>query len=85
MLLPKLGGFWLLPPRDFPQQSNESHPMDHDSNSSGHAIIKCLTPIDARALTLTPPRLASHSVHFSSDVFKRHFLLRNSFRYLRGL
>jgi len=21
MLLPKLGGFWLLPPRDFPQQT----------------------------------------------------------------
>jgi hypothetical protein len=35
MLLPKLGGFWLLPPRDF-SQLNESHPMDHDSNSSGH-------------------------------------------------
>ena len=24
--------------------SNESHPMDHDSNSSGHARIKSLTP-----------------------------------------
>jgi len=36
MLLPKLGGFWLLPPRDFPHL-NESHPMDHDSDSSGHA------------------------------------------------
>jgi len=34
MLLPKLGGFWLLPPRDFPLI--EGHPMDHDSNSSGH-------------------------------------------------
>jgi hypothetical protein len=35
MLPPKLGGSWLLPPWDFPQ-TNESHPMDHDSNSSGH-------------------------------------------------
>src|SRR5882724_10835563 len=35
MLLPKLGGSWLLPPRDF-SHKNESHPMDHDSNSSGH-------------------------------------------------
>ena len=32
MLLLKLGGSWLLPPRDFPH-STESHPMDHDSNS----------------------------------------------------
>jgi hypothetical protein len=43
MLLPKLGGFWLLPPRDFPQP-NESHPMDHDSNSSGHTRSQDLTP-----------------------------------------
>ena len=35
MLLPELGGSWLLPPRDFPH-FNESHPMDHDSISSGH-------------------------------------------------
>jgi len=42
MLLPKLGGFWLLPPRDFPPK--ESHPMDHDSNSSGHTKDKDLTP-----------------------------------------
>ena len=42
MLLPKLGGFWLLPPRDFPHLS-ESHPMDHDSDSSGHAKIQDLT------------------------------------------
>ena len=34
MLLPKLGGFWLLPPRDF-SHTSESHPMDHDSVSSG--------------------------------------------------
>jgi len=39
MLLPKLGGLWLLPPRDFPHL-NESHPMDHDSDSSGHTEIK---------------------------------------------
>ena len=39
MLLPKLGGSWLLPPRDFPHL-NESHPMDHDSDSSGHTITK---------------------------------------------
>jgi hypothetical protein len=32
-----LGGFWLLPPRDFPH-IYESHPMDHDSNSSGHTL-----------------------------------------------
>ena len=38
MLLPKLGGFWLLPPRDF-SQPNQSHPMDHDSNSSGHTNV----------------------------------------------
>src|SRR5262245_29025349 len=37
MLLLKLGGLWLLPPWDFPHQ-NESHPMDHDSNSSGHTM-----------------------------------------------
>ena len=37
MLLPKLGGSWLLPPRDFPHQS-ESRPTDHDSNSSGHNL-----------------------------------------------
>jgi len=43
MLLPKLGGSWLLPPRDFPHL-NESHPMDHDSDSSGHAKIQDLTP-----------------------------------------
>ena len=37
MLLPKLGGLWLLPPRDSPHRlHNESHPMDHDSISSGH-------------------------------------------------
>jgi len=41
MLLPKLGGFWLLPPRDFPHL-NESHPMDHDSDSSGHTDKVCL-------------------------------------------
>src|SRR5262245_38803792 len=35
MPLPGLGGSWLLPPRDF-SHLNESHPMDHDSNSSGH-------------------------------------------------
>jgi hypothetical protein len=39
MLLPKLGGLWLFPPWDFPHQ-NESHPMDHDSNSSGHTNIQ---------------------------------------------
>ena len=44
MLLPKLGGLWLLPPRDFPHL-NESHPMDHDSNSSGHATIKAWHPL----------------------------------------
>jgi hypothetical protein len=43
MLLPKLGGFWLLPPWDF-SHLNESHPMDHDSDSSGHAKSKDLTP-----------------------------------------
>src|SRR5262245_28454662 len=43
MLLLKLGGLWLLPPWDFPHQ-NESHPMDHDSNSSGHTKIQSLTP-----------------------------------------
>ena len=38
MLLPKLGGFWLLPPRDSSHHFlSESHPMDHDSDSSGHA------------------------------------------------
>ena len=42
MLLPKLGGLWLLPPRDF-FHLNESHPMDHDSNSSGHATYAGLT------------------------------------------
>jgi hypothetical protein len=30
MLLPKLGGFWLLPPQDF-LNKRERHPMDHDS------------------------------------------------------
>jgi len=44
MLLPKLGGSWLLPPRDFPHFC-ESHPMDHDSNSSGHTKGKDATPI----------------------------------------
>jgi hypothetical protein len=44
MLLPKLGGSWLLPPRDFPHL-NEFHPMDHDSVSSGHANNKDLTLI----------------------------------------
>jgi hypothetical protein len=39
MLLSKLGGSWLLPPRDFPH-INESHPMDHDSVSSGHTNTK---------------------------------------------
>jgi hypothetical protein len=43
MLLPKLGGFWLLPPRDS-SPSQESHPMDHDSNSSGHTIHASLPP-----------------------------------------
>src|SRR3989304_5825052 len=43
MLLPKLGGLWLFPPRDFPHL-NESHPMDHDSVSSGHTNIASLTP-----------------------------------------
>jgi hypothetical protein len=43
MLLPKLGGSWLLPPWDFPQLY-ESHPMDHDSVSSGHANGKDATP-----------------------------------------
>ena len=43
MLLPKLGGLWLFPPWDFPHQS-ESHPMDHDSISSGHTKIQVLTP-----------------------------------------
>jgi len=38
MLLLKLGGSWLLPPRDF--SLKESHPMDHDSNSSGHTKIQ---------------------------------------------
>jgi len=32
-------GFWLLPPWDF-SHLNESHPMDHDSDSSGHANMK---------------------------------------------
>jgi hypothetical protein len=41
MLLSKLGGFWLLPPRDFPHHlHNESHPMDYDSVSSGHTKSK---------------------------------------------
>jgi hypothetical protein len=44
MLLPKLGGSWLLPPRDF-SQTNESHPMDHDSISSGHTKRQDLTPM----------------------------------------
>lgn len=35
MLLPRLGGFWLLSPREF-SQINESHPTDHDSSSSEH-------------------------------------------------
>ena len=35
MLLSELGGSWLLPPWDFPH-FREHHPMDHDSNSSGH-------------------------------------------------
>ena len=35
--LPVLAGLWLLPPRDFPQFT-ESHPMDHDSISSGHTL-----------------------------------------------
>jgi len=39
MLLLKLGGSWLLPPRDF-SHKNEIHPMDHDSNSSGHTNKK---------------------------------------------
>ena len=42
MLLPKLGGSWLLPPRDFSHHS-ESHPTDHDSDSSGHTKSKDLT------------------------------------------
>jgi hypothetical protein len=42
MLLPKLGGSWLLPPRDF-SHTSENHPMDHDSNSSGHTKSKDLT------------------------------------------
>ncbi len=33
---------WLLPPRDFPHNS-ESHPMDHDSYSSGHTYLASLT------------------------------------------
>ena len=58
MLLPKLGGFWLLPPRDFPHLS-ESHPMDHDSNSSGHTEIKARPPgslLSLVAYCLTPNR-----------------------------
>src|SRR5882724_11923620 len=42
LLLLKLGGSWLLPPGDFPP-STESHPMDHDSDSSGHATYSSLT------------------------------------------
>src|SRR5262245_25726787 len=42
MLLPKLGGFWLLPPRDFPHV--RVTPMDHDSISSGHAKSKRRDP-----------------------------------------
>ena len=42
MLLPKLGGFWPLPSRDF-SHTSESHPMDHDSISSGHTKTQNLT------------------------------------------
>ena len=44
MRLPKLGGFWLFPPWDFPHL-NESHPMDHDSDSSGHTVMQDATPL----------------------------------------
>lgn len=47
MLLPELGGPWLLPPRDFPQQL-ESHPMDHDSHSSGHTDCKARPHLSRR-------------------------------------
>jgi len=53
MLLPKLGGFWLLPPRDLPHL-NESHPMDHDSNSSGHANTQARPPPLVDALNPLP-------------------------------
>ncbi len=52
MTLPKLGGFWLLPPRDFPHR-NESHPMDHDSDSSGHTESKPDTRFDPTLLFFT--------------------------------
>jgi hypothetical protein len=38
-----------------------------------------------RALAMTPALLASHTMHFNRDRFRRHFLLRNSLCYLRGL
>ena len=55
MLLLKLGGSWLLPPRDFPHHY-ESHPMDHDSISSGHAKKQDLTlmPIAIFAFLVRP-------------------------------
>ena len=49
-LLPKLGGFWLLP-RDFPHLFlSGSHPMDHDSDSSGHANMHARHQSYAQAL-----------------------------------
>jgi hypothetical protein len=45
MLLTRVGGFWLLPPQDFPHHlHNESHPMDHDSVSSGHTKMQRSDP-----------------------------------------
>ncbi len=70
MLLPKLGGFWLLPPRDFPHLS-ESHPMDHDSNSSGHTDIKArphdsdLTPSSSLELLSKRNGLLRHQLHIA--------------------
>jgi len=53
-----LDGSRLLPPRDF-SHLDESHPMDHDSDSSGHATYASLTRLpyrwpDSWKLSLVP-------------------------------
>src|SRR5713226_3292983 len=62
MLLPKLGGFWLLPPRDFPHHY-ESHPMDHDSDSSGHTESEARP----RAHRMVSDRLAKERISEVQD------------------